>query len=1386
MSPTILIDSLHSVRRRVRLLGVLFGAGLLATLAVGLLIATVLLDFLLNLHALPRLVLTLIALGGLCYALWRWVIQSILARLSLNEVAGRIERTFPEYQDRLRSTIDILSGNAPPGSEIMKQRVVSEATRLTQSLDLSRVIVAAPVWYSATMGTGALLLLALIVNTVNPAYTHVAFDRLFSPFSNNPWPRTVSIDLVGTVPDRVSVGQRIDVNIRLTHGDRIGRKATIFYQYGDADGAHFGPVEQEYMTRDDDGIYHASVDARTPADAGAGLVKVWMESGDDSKELPPVKVVQRLTITRVQATITAPAYANLPAQHVNLSQNPALMTVGSKVELTAQFNKPLDPKQAVTVEFLSPKSVPVFSWSKPIGTTVTAAVDASESFRFHLHGIDTDGLSNTAAEEFEFVVRPDQNPTVIIENPRRNEDRTPDAVVPFAAMAEDDFGVDSLTLVIDRINDKKHWEIPLVHKAIAADGIQWNRVDPDGDMQRFRAGYSWVLAKPESFEIKPGDELEYFASVKDNFELAGKTHAQVASGKLRISIISQEEFNNKITDMLSSVAEQAAVLKQSQGATQRQTAELARETAGKPALDNADKTAAERLAGQQSTIASQTKSLATRLTDIQAQMEENKSANQELKDTARDVGNLLNSAAENPMKDAAGSINNARQAEDKDHRDQSLTDAQTSQSKAGDDLQKVLDRMGNIGSLSRSIDAVRNLLADQQKLSAQTTAAGKGNLGKTPDQLSTQDKATLEALAKAQADLGARTQKTLDEILKDADKLNKSDPAASKAMSQAADTGNQQNVPGQQAKASDATQQNQQAAAQSAQKQAELGLQMMLADLREAEKHKLDELARKLAELQQQVAILLREQAAHNLDNLFLQGNDVLTATGADVKLQLYTLSERDPRAVAAPVEPGLLSSAQEQTERNTRDIAKAAQDLADGAEPSDHLTRAADKMERAIVNLRDGKLAMAYNPAQVDALAELLDAKKLIDQQKQKAEQKQEDQKKEAVRQQYMAILAEQNEVNLKTLSIDGATRNDDGSLPREAQIRLNQLTGDQGKVSDKTAKLDETLQALGSIVYTYANRDIVKNMNEVKDSLGNAQTGAVPQALQKQVVAQLEAMIKDLATKPEESAFAQHAGGGGEGGNGKSNSGMPSEAELRLMKDLQIAENDATIAINKQQQKEKADLSSLGNRQGDLRNLLDKLLQKASKGQSKLPPEPDNRDQLPEEAVKNPGDAAEAVDNKELQDDLIGVGKQDEPGKPPARAEHDLNLVGDRMARSRQRLAMNSDPGPVTQEIQKRILDNLDDLIEEARKKERRDKTSRPSPAGIPPRQKNPARSNSRRMPTPRVKSSSPSPTPPSPKVPAAVRAVVTGSRVIPLRTSPGRRRRTGEKSPRVSARR
>ena len=149
-----------------------------------------------------------------------------------------------------------------------------------------------------------------------------------------------------------------------------------------------------------------------------------------------------------------------------------------------------------------------------------------------------------------------------------------------------------------------------------------------------------------------------------------------------------------------------------------------------------------------------------------------------------------------------------------------------------------------------------------------------------------------------------------------------------------------------------------------------------------------------------------------------------------------------------------------------------------------------------------------------------------------------------------------------------------------------------------------------------------------------------------------------------------------------------MPTEAELRLQKALQLAVNKNTVSLDKVNPKDNQKLLALGGRQGELRDVFSQLVQKASG--MKLGPEPDNRDQLPEEAKK------EDVEDQELEKGLLN------DTLTSNEVENSIKLAGDRMARSRQRLAINNDPGQVTQEIQKRIATDLDKMIDLAQQQQ------------------------------------------------------------------------------------
>src|SRR5207249_2732454 len=170
----------------------------------------------------------------------------------------------------------------------------------------------------------------------------------------------VQIEMLGTVPQRVPVGQRFDLKMKLTKGDRASTKAKIFYQL---DG---GPVQQEYMTRGADGVYAASLDAKSDPTKSASVMKVWMTAGDDQMEIRPITVLPRLAIGRVEAEVTPPKYVSdvAKATTINLAEGPAVTAVGSEIALRVAFNKMLDEKIAVQIKPLSENTkAPAITWS---------------------------------------------------------------------------------------------------------------------------------------------------------------------------------------------------------------------------------------------------------------------------------------------------------------------------------------------------------------------------------------------------------------------------------------------------------------------------------------------------------------------------------------------------------------------------------------------------------------------------------------------------------------------------------------------------------------------------------------------------------------------------------------------------------------------------------------------------------------------------------------------------------------------------------------------------------------------------------------------------------------------------------------------------------------
>jgi hypothetical protein len=1120
MSEHALIETLHSLRRRVRWLSVLYGVGVvIAAMVLGVLIV-ITLDYLLHFPGGMRFFVLMLAIVAAVWGVVRLVVQPMLARLTLSDVAGRVEQAFPQFDDRLRSTV-AFTEHEVPGSDFMKQRVIREAAELAGTVNLREAVVLKPVWHA--MGAAALALaIATLLGLLDPNLINIGVQRLVSPFSSLNWPKRVQIELVGQVPERVPLGQRIDLKMRLSKGS--AKKATLVYQFDD------GPVQRQLMTSGDDGTFATALDARTRASDGEGVLRAWIEAGDDRREVGPITVVPRLAIRNISAVITPPAYAKRPATTADLSAGPAITSVGAQIELRATFNKPLDTKRPIELEPVGEAKI------ANLKTEIADAIgiarwQARESVRFRVRATDQDGFANNALEEFEIIVHPDQNPVVQIEHPRRNEERTAVAVVPLAGVAEDDYAIETMTLVVQKLGEEgQTWEIPLIADTKAVSGVRVATLESLSQRQRFRASYQWDLSKLENANLQSGDVLEYHLAVTDNFDLDGQRHSPAVSGKLRITIITQEELAERVEAEMRTLAANLDDVRNTQVRTREETEALKAETKDKPELDEADRQAAARLAQQQSAAASQAKQISGKLDELMNRLEENRSDKQEVKDTVRDARDQTAAAAEQPMREASGALAKARdQKGDPGQRQENLEKATDEQRRAEEQLDQAIERMGGVGSLAKSIDDVRKLLDEQKRLSKETQELGRRNLGKRPEEMSPEDRQKLAELSDQQKGLAKQTEEAMKSLQKAAEQMKKSDPASAQSMEQAAQTGQQQQVSQNQSKASESMKQNQQSRTQAAQKQAELGLEMMLQELKQAEKRKLEELSKKLEELSNQIRNLVRRQAGHNLDNLHQQGGEIVARLDAKLLASLLEKAERTPEKPAEIEALPALSGAQEQTERNTRDLGKSAQEVQSGAAAAAHLTRAASRMERAIVHLREKKLAAALEPPQTEALAALEEALRVVEEEKQKVDEKIEEQQREAIRRALAEIKLEQEKVNRETARIDTAPRLDGGALKREDAVRLGQLPGEQGALQDRMKEIIEALRGMGGVIYVWTGEDVGTAMGEVKDQLGQKQTGKPVQDEQTRIVAVLDMMIRNLEIKQDEQRFERPRGGGG-----------------------------------------------------------------------------------------------------------------------------------------------------------------------------------------------------------------------------------------------------------------
>ncbi len=447
---------LAGLRRRLRLVATVRGAGLLLTVVLAAAVVAGLLDWRWHLPDLVRAIVLVGTLAGGTLIAFRFLFQPLTAPSDDLSLALRVEEEYPALNDALASTVQFLERGArsDSSSAALEREAVKRALVRAAGCDFGKVINKRGVMWAGLSG-GVLTALAAALMVLTPTLALTALLRLANPFGGHEWPKNTQLE-IDTPRERIGRNEAFEVQ-GLVRGV-IPPQATILFRF-----EGFPNLE-----------YHC--DIKTDAN-GVGRLAARLEPGRVQRNfrfqvrandalspeyrvevLPPPSLVAIDSKPSPQVELFYPTYTGLPSPDALSPGNGNIDAVaGTTARLRARADRPLkrawiafQPEQpsALLSMYLAPfGATDAFSVVSLLAGSrtwwpVEAALDEDRctfaarftpmvNGMYELHIEDEVGLRNNRL--FELRLYADPAPTVNLERPAPSRDIL--TVLPTAELA---------------------------------------------------------------------------------------------------------------------------------------------------------------------------------------------------------------------------------------------------------------------------------------------------------------------------------------------------------------------------------------------------------------------------------------------------------------------------------------------------------------------------------------------------------------------------------------------------------------------------------------------------------------------------------------------------------------------------------------------------------------------------------------------------------------------------------------------------------------------------------------------------------------------------------------------------------------------------------------
>ncbi len=678
----------HALRAAESLLG-------FAALAGGLLLLLFAVDALFKPSPVMRLALMGVAAAVLLVSFFYFLICA-LRRVSDMDVAARVEAQNPHLDERLLAALELQRGQFDPRglSDALVQATIYEGTDAALRVDFRKAFDTTRVKRrggAALTTCGLLAVLALLAS----AALGDSFRRYQSAYPEWLWERygnvTVTpgncVVLKGSdveIKAEVKGGEAKEIGVEVTQSIRL-RDETQFIRLRDE--TQTNSLRHAMQRGDEPNEFHYEL-----SDLKQSLTYRVIADNHVSPEYK-VEVVDAPAVTNLQMEYRYPDYTGWSPQYVENSDGNIKALRGTQVTIVATTNRAVkDAGFRVQGSGFSDEIPMAVRDGKTLRTDLT--LKQAGTYTIHLR--DQYGFENAESKPHTIQVLPDKSPTVSVLSPK-NISALPEALIPVAARASDDFGVSKLQLsTANRLLSTVNYDPP--------------NTSPS---ETFALNLKQMKAKP-------GDVITYSAVAYDNDMVDGPKAAR--SPVYKIKVLSVADFLEELKKYQREMGKVLNHLYNKQLGLLHKNQTLMKQLQSGEQVSN---DSLSRLSQEQRDLAQQAQQLAQDIKRMQEQAHLSKLAT-----PFENTEQRLESIAKDLMEQAAQNLSKAQQQKGGQQQKGNMQKAEQQQKDAADALDTLKEGLENLDKEKQLLEMVQKAMAmhtEQQSITQNLSKDGTRN-----------------------------------------------------------------------------------------------------------------------------------------------------------------------------------------------------------------------------------------------------------------------------------------------------------------------------------------------------------------------------------------------------------------------------------------------------------------------------------------------------------------------------------------------------------------------------------------------------------------------------------------------------------------------------------